>query len=264
MTDESIKTTIAEDGRATVTLNRPEIHNAFDDALIADLRWVLDDLAARDEVRLVVLASEGKSFSAGADLNWIKRMAGYSEAENLADSMALAHMLQRLDTMPVPTIARVQGAAFGGGVGLVACCDVAVASAPAKFSLSEVRLGLIPATIGPYVVNAIGSRQARRYFLTAERFDAAEGQRIGLVHAVCAPDDLDATLNGIATELLKGGPSALRQGKALIERVTGGVPDSVLADTAERIARIRTEPEGREGVAAFLEKRKPGWVVENG
>ncbi|MBT5415644.1 MAG: enoyl-CoA hydratase/isomerase family protein [Rhodospirillaceae bacterium] len=260
MAHDTIKTTIAADGRATVTLNRPEVHNAFDDALIAALRGVLDDLAARDEVRLVVLASEGKSFSAGADLNWMKRMAGYSEAENLADSMALAHMLQRLDTMPVPTIARVQGAALGGGVGLVACCDVAVASEGAKFSLSEVRLGLIPATIGPYVLNAIGPRQARRYFLTAERFDAAEAQRIGLVHAVCAPDDLDTTVDAVAGELLKGGPAALRQGKALIERVTGGVPEAVLADTAERIARIRAEAEGREGVAAFLEKRKPSWI----
>lgn len=262
MADETIKRTVAGDGRATVTLNRPEVHNAFDDALIAELHGVLDDLAGREEVRLVVLASEGKSFSAGADLNWMKRVAGYTEAENLADSMALAEMLQRLDTMPVPTVARIQGAALGGGVGLVACCDVAVASAAARFSLSEVRLGLIPATIGPYVLNAIGPRQARRYFLTAERFDAAEALRIGLIHAVAAPEALDATVDAIAAELLKGGPSALRLGKALIERVTGGVPEAVRADTAQRIAGIRASAEGKEGVAAFLEKRKPNWAAD--
>lgn len=249
-------------GRATLTFNRPEIHNAIDDKQIAALHEALDGIAARDDVRVLVIAGEGRSFCAGADLNWMKRTATYSEEENLADAMVLARALNRLDTMPVPTVARVQGAAFGGGVGIVSCCDVAVASEAARFSLSEVRLGLIPATISPYVLAAIGPRAARRYMLTAERFDAHEAHRIGLVHAVAAPEALDGLVDDIVAQLCLGGPQAIAGTKALTLAVGGGVSAAVMADTAARIARIRATDEGREGVAAFLEKRKPRWQGE--
>ena len=257
-----LEMTIDAHGRATLTFNRPEIHNAIDDKQIVALHEALDGIAARDDVRVLVIAGEGRSFCAGADLNWMKRTATYSEEENLADAMVLARALNRLDTMPVPTVARVQGAAFGGGLGIVSCCDVAVASEAARFSLSEVRLGLIPATISPYVLAAIGPRAARRYMLTAERFDAHEAHRIGLVHAVAAPDALDAAVDEIVAQLCLGGPRAIAGTKALTLAVGGGVSEAVMADTAARIARIRATDEGREGVAAFLEKRKPRWRGE--
>jgi methylglutaconyl-CoA hydratase len=246
---------------ATVTLARPDVHNAFNETLIADLAAALRALDADSAVRAVVLAGSGRSFCAGADLNWMKRMAGYGHAENVADAMALAAMLHTLATLAKPTIARVHGAAFGGGVGLVAACDIALAAHGATFSLSEARLGLIPATISPYVIEAIGARAARRYFLTAERFDAAEALRIGLVHETVAADALDARIAALLDALRAAGPQAQAAAKALIRAVAHRPIDAaVIADTAERIASARASAEGREGVAAFLGKRRPAWL----
>lgn len=247
-------------GVATVTLNRPERHNAFDDALIAELTGVLRALGEDADVRVVVLAGEGRSFSAGADLDWMQRVAGYTEQENYDDALALAGLMETLDALPRPTIARVHGAAIGGGVGLVSACDFALASDTAKFALSEVRLGLIPAAISPYVVKAIGERQARRYFVTAERIDAHEARRIGLVHEVVPADGLDARLDALLETLAGNGPRAMGAAKDLVRRVgRGPVDEAMIADTARRIAGIRVGPEAREGIAAFLDKRKPDW-----
>jgi methylglutaconyl-CoA hydratase len=258
---QCVQLSIDANGIATLTLDRPEVHNAFDDHLIAELTHKLRDLDHNPTVRVVVLAAQGKSFSAGADLNWMKRVARYSEAENLRDAVALASLMRTLDAMTKPTLGRVHGSAFGGGVGLVACCDIAVASTAAAFSLSEVRLGLIPAVISPYVIAAIGSRNARRYFLTAERFDALEALRIGLVHGVVESHDLDATVDRIVHELLRCGPKAIAAAKDLIAHVAHRPIDQLLAEeTATRIARIRVTPEGQEGIAAFLEKRSPSWT----
>ncbi len=246
---------------AVVVLARPDVHNAFDETLIAELTRTLAALDADPGVRVVVLAGQGKSFCAGADLNWMQRMAGYGHAENLADAGALANMLATLDRMAKPTIARVHGAAYGGGVGLVACCDIAIAAQEATFSLSEAKLGLIPATVGPYVVAAIGARQARRYFLSAERFTAAEALRIGLVHDVVPGDAIDLRLDTLIDALLVAGPRAQAESKALIRSVAARrIDDAVIADTVEWIAGVRASPEGREGVAAFLERRRPAWL----
>ena len=253
------------DGVATVTLARPEVHNAFDEALIAELTRALKALDADPAVRVVVLCGEGRSFCAGADLTWMQRMAGYDHAANLADAGALAAMLAALDRSTKPTIARVHGAAYGGGVGLVACCDIAVAAEDAVFALSEARLGLIPATIGPYVVAAIGRRAARRYFLTAERFGAADALAIGLVHAVVPAAGLDARVRELADQLLAAGPRAQAESKALIRAVAGRpIDDTVIADTVEWIAAVRASPEGREGIAAFLARRPPAWQRAGG
>ena len=261
MNPECVQLSIHADGIAALTLARPEVHNAFDDHLIAELTHKLRDLDHDPAVRGIILAAQGKSFSAGADLNWMKRVARYSEAENIRDAVALASLMRTLDTMSKPTIARVQGSAFGGGVGLVACCDIAVASTTATFSLSEVRLGLIPAVISPYVIAAIGSRNARRYFLTAERFDAHEALRVGLVHSTVEDHELDATVDRIIDELLRCGPKAIAAAKDLIAHVAHRRIDQLLAEeTAMRIARIRVSPEGQEGIAAFLDKRPPGWT----
>ncbi len=252
-------------GIATLWLDRAELHNAFDDVLIAGLTAELGRLAADDGVRVLVLAARGKSFSAGADLNWMKRMAGYSEAENRRDADSLAGLMRALDRFPKPTLARVHGAAYGGGVGLVACCDIAVAAEGAVFCLSEAKLGLIPAVISPYVVAATGARAARRYFLTAEIFDAGTAHRLGLVHEIAMPDALDAAVEAILARLLAAGPAAQRECKTLIARVASGpVDDAMVDDTAARIARIRVSPEGREGIAAFLDKRRPGWTSGGG
>ncbi|MBS1270141.1 MAG: Short-chain-enoyl-CoA hydratase [Gammaproteobacteria bacterium] len=249
---------------ATITLNRPEIHNAFDDQLIAELNRSLEKVENDDNARLVVLAANGKSFSAGADLNWMRRMADYAEDENFNDAMKLADMLQRLDELRKPTIAKVQGHAFGGGVGLVACCDIAVAAEPAKFCLSEVRLGLIPSIIGPFVVRAIGAREARRYFQTAERFDAEEACRIGLVHHTVAPVKLDDVADEIIGNLLQGGPEAQAAAKAFIAlNDQAPINKELLRDAAKRIANLRASPEGKEGLSAFLEKRPPKWRPAN-
>ena len=222
MDNNHILTEIREDGVATVTLNRADVHNAFNDAVIADLTDALRRLGDDDKVRAVVLRAEGKSFSAGADLGWMQRMAGYGHAENLRDAGALAELMRVLNFLPKPTVARVQGAAFGGGVGLVACCDIAIASDAAAFSLSEVRLGLIPAVISPYVVAAIGERAARRYFLTAERFDAAEALRIGLVHQVVPADQLDAAVDAILTRCPRADPPRSAPPRTLSSRSPTG------------------------------------------
>lgn len=247
---------------AIVTLNRPDKHNAFDDSLIADLTAHLQALDAHTDVRVVVLSAAGKSFSAGADLNWMKRMAAYSEADNERDAMALATMMKTLYALSKPTIARVQGAAYGGGVGLVACCDIAVGTHDAAFSLSEVKLGLIPAVISPYVIAAIGERAAHRYFLTAERFDAGEAYRLGLLSELVSDEDqMDERIEKLIADILAAGPAALREAKLLIDAVAGQpLSNALIADTAARIARVRVSPEGQEGLRAFLEKRKPAWA----
>jgi methylglutaconyl-CoA hydratase len=248
-------------GVARLTLDRPEIRNAFDDALIAALTQALRALDADDKVRAVVLAGNGPAFCAGADLNWMKRMAGYTYEQNLADARALAAMLKTLDRMKKPTVARVHGPAFAGGVGLVAACDIAVGTPEAKFCLSEAKLGLSPATISPYVVRAMGERMARRYFLTAEVFDASEAHRIGLLSMVSPSEKLDGEIDEILKHLLQGGPQSLSRIKDLISFVSSGpISDEMIDGTAQRIAEIRVSPEGREGIASFLEKRKPGWT----
>ncbi|MCP4327362.1 MAG: enoyl-CoA hydratase/isomerase family protein [Alphaproteobacteria bacterium] len=247
-------------GIARICLNRPDVHNAFDDALIAGLTGELERVGADAAVRMVVIAAMGKSFCAGADLNWMKRMSGYGRAENEADAVALAGLMRTLNDVPKPVIALVQGAALGGGVGVVACCDIAIASTQAVFGLSEVRLGLIPAVISPYVVRAIGARAARRYFLTAERFDAAEAARLGLVHMVVAPEDLEDAGVKTAEVILTGGPHAQAVSKDIIASVQSGPIDDAMTNlTARRIADVRASDEGKEGIAAFLEKRKPSW-----
>lgn len=247
-------------GVATVTLDRPEVHNAFDDALIAALTARLAELDADDAARVVVITGAGASFSSGGDLNWMKRMAGYDEAANREDALALAGLMHTLYALSKPTVARVNGAAFGGAVGLIACCDIAVAADLAKFSLSEVRLGLAPATVAPYVVNAIGIREARRRFLTADAFDAATAQRIGLVHDVVTTGALDGAVNAQVAHLLKGGPVAQAAAKAMARRLAPvAIDDALMRETADLIAALRVSDEGQEGLAAFLEKREPKW-----
>jgi methylglutaconyl-CoA hydratase len=248
-------------GVARLTLDRAEKHNAFDDELIAELIQVLEHIAQDDAVRVLVLGANGKSFSAGADLGWMRRMADYDEAQNLADAMQLAELMRLLNELPKPTIARVQGAAYGGGVGLVACCDIALASEAAMFSLSEVRLGLIPGVISPYVLKAIGERAVRRYMLSAERFDARQACQLGLVHEVVTVTELDARVEDLINILLDCGPAAQTAAKDLILALSGrSIDQSVIAESARRIASIRASVEGREGLNAFLEKRKPSWV----
>jgi len=248
-------------GVARVTLDRPELRNAFDGALIAALTKAFRKVEKDTSVRVVVLAGNGPAFCAGADLNWMKRMADYGYEENLADARALAEMLATLDRMPKPTIARVHGPVFAGGTGLVAACDIAVGTPEARFCLSEAKLGLSPATISPYVLRAMGEREARRYFLTAEVFDAAEAYRIGMLSILVSSSELDATIEKLAGNLLAGGPEAHAKIKDLIRAVAGRpVDDALIADTAKRIAEIRVSPEGKEGIASFLEKRKPSWT----
>jgi methylglutaconyl-CoA hydratase len=246
-----------------VTLNRPEVHNAFNETLIAEITDALRALGAADDVRAVILAASGPSFCAGADLNWMKKMAGYSRAENIADAEGLAEMLRTLHELPKPTIARVHGAAYGGGVGLVACCDIAIGAAEATFALSEAKLGIIPSTISPYVIAAIGSRHASRYFLTAERFEAAEAYRIGLLHDIVPLAGLDDRVNEILGPLMLAGPHAQRECKALIAAVARRPIDAkVTDDTVRRIADVRVSPEAKEGMAAFLGKRSAAWVPD--
>ena len=246
---------------ARLRLHRPDLHNAFDADLIATLTDALASLGDDPAVRVVVLEGAGPSFSAGADLNWMRGMATATEAENRTDALALARLMRTLDELPRPTVARVHGAAFGGGVGLVACCDIAIGTPEAKFGLTESKLGLLPAVISPYVIDAIGARQARRWFATAEIFDAAEALRIGLLHAVVPADQLDAAVDRQIDLLLKAGPVASREAKALVRRVAADHDRNRLdIDNAALIAQLRVSAEGQEGLGAFLQKRKPGWA----
>lgn len=264
MMSNPLLTSIEDNGVATVTLNRPELHNAFNDDLIWELNDTFTKLGANDEVRAIVLTGAGKSFSAGADLNWMKEAASYSKEQNLRDAQNLSDMLSTVNSCPKPTIAIVNGATFGGGVGLVSCCDIAIGVYGCKFSLSEVRLGLTPATISPYVVAAIGERAARRYFLTAERFTAEEARQIGLVHEVTPSLQEAFTLaHSLIKNILAGAPGAQADAKDLIASVVNReITEELRTDTAQRIADRRGSPEGQEGLTAFLEKRKPSWSAE--
>jgi len=256
-----VTTTIDDRGVATVTLNNPDKHNAFDDVMISELTQIFKTLNNNADVRVMILAATGKSFSAGADLNWMKRMVNYSREENLADAMALADMLKTLNFMTMPTIARVQGATFGGAVGLVSCCDLAVANQTSVFSLSEAKIGLIPATIVPYVVAAIGQRACRRYFTTAERFDADKALNLGLVSQLANDEQaLDTAVAQSVQQLLTSGPQAVVAAKQLLFDLGSNITDKVIAQTCQRIADIRVSPEGQQGLSAFLEKRSPTWV----
>ena len=250
------------DGVARLDLDRGEVHNAFDDALILELTEALKALEGDPAVRVVVLAGRGPSFSAGADLKWMKAMAKASEKDNRRDARQLAKLMRALDSLDRPTVARVRGAAFGGGVGLVACCDIAIAAEGARFGLTETRLGLVPAVISPYVLDAIGPRQARRLFMTAETFDAREAERLGLVHQ-CVPDDqLDAAVDRTVAHLLRAGPVAVVEAKRLARRIAQPDPKrrrELDEENADLIARIRVSPEGQEGLKAFFAKRPPKW-----
>jgi methylglutaconyl-CoA hydratase len=248
---------------AVIWLARPQVRNAFNDTVIAELTASFERLGADEGVRAIVLAAQGPAFCAGADLEWMRRMSGYSPEENRQDALKLATLLRTVHDCPKPVVARVHGDAYAGGVGLVAACDIAVASLPAEFCLSETRLGLVPATISPYVVAAMGARQARRYMLTAEKFDASEAFRIGLVHELAAPDELDVKVNTLLGALMVTSGSAVATTKRLVREVAQRpLDDTLLAHTAQVIAQARAAEDGREGVAAFLAKRKPRWAAE--
>ncbi|WP_374528871.1 enoyl-CoA hydratase/isomerase family protein [Acinetobacter sp.] len=246
---------------ATVWINRAELHNAFNTTVIEELYDCFQQLNGRDDIRVVILAGRGKSFSAGADLNWMKQAGQASQSDNEADALKLAKMLQSLATLKQPTIARVQGIAFGGGMGLASACDICVASTDAKFATSEVRLGLAPSTISPYVIRAIGARQASRYFLTAERISAEQALQIGLAHEVTSPELLDAKVDEIVQALLLGGPEAQAASKQLIQMVNQqSVDESLLLKTAQHIAHVRQGEEAKNGLHAFLNKHSPAWI----
>ena len=258
--NEKILFSVDDQGVATVTLNTPEKHNAFDDDIIKQLTEVFTNISKRNDISIMILASNGKSFSAGADLGWMKRMASYSYEDNLQDANALAQMLKALNFLPQTTIAKIQGAAFGGAVGLASCCDIVIASTKASFCLSEVKLGLIPATISPYVVDAIGLKASRRYFQTAERFFSDKAQQLGLVDEVVNPDELTTSVDTMVATLLANGCQARRQAKKLSQDVAfQPINEALLKDTSERIAAIRVSDEGQEGLTAFFEKRSPNW-----
>jgi len=246
---------------ATVTLNRPDVRNAFNDEVIAEVTEAFDALAGRDDVRCIVLTANGSAFCAGADLNWMRSMADYTYEQNLADAGRLAAMMRTLYECPKPTIARIQGDVYAGGTGLVAACDMAVSVDTANFCLSEVRLGLMPSTISPYVIRAMGARAAHRYFLTAERFSAAEALRIGFVHEMVTADALDAKVAELSSALVNAGPAAVKLCKKLLQDVAGNdITPELINMTIASIADVRVSPEGREGVQAFLQKRKPDWL----
>ncbi|MBV8248825.1 MAG: enoyl-CoA hydratase/isomerase family protein [Comamonas sp.] len=255
-------TLIVEGGIATITLTQPEIRNAFSDEVIAEITQAFASAGERPDVRAIVLAAEGPAFCAGANLNWMRRMADFSRDENRVDAGLLAEMLRTIYECPKPTIARVQGDVYAGGMGLVACCDMAVAAEAAGFCLSEVKIGLIPATISPYVIRAMGLRASHRYFLTGERFSAQEAWRIGFVHEVVAAEELDSVVDGWLKHLLSAGPAAVRACKRLVLDVAEReINEQLIAATVESIADIRASSEGKEGVQAFLNKRKPAWVT---
>jgi methylglutaconyl-CoA hydratase len=249
-------------GVRTITLSRPDVRNAFNDEVISELKTAFIDAGLAADVRCVVLAAVGPAFCAGADLNWMRRMADYTRDENLADAGQLAAMLRAIYDCPKPTIARVQGDVFAGGVGLVAACDMAVSVDAATYCLSEVKLGLIPATISPYVIRAMGARASHRYFLTAERFSAAEAHRLGLVHEVVAADALDAKVAELTSALVSASPNAVRACKRFVQNVAEReIDDALVAHTVAGIADIRASAEGKEGVQSFLQKRKPNWLL---
>jgi methylglutaconyl-CoA hydratase len=259
-------TTLAIDPRgiARLTLDRAALHNAFDDALIHELTTTLKEIDADARIRILVLAANGASFSAGADLNWMRRMAQATEADNKADALRLAELMRTLNYLGKTTIARVQGSAFGGGVGLIACCDIAIGVPTAQFALTETKLGLVPAVISPYVIDAIGARAARRYFQTAEVIGAADAHALGLLHEIADPDALDGAVERQIALLLKTGPHAARAAKALTQAVSGRDAKAQMGldnATADLIARLRVSPEGQEGLSAFLDKRKPNWIA---
>lgn len=258
---QSVLSAVDDKGVATVTLNKPENHNAFDDLLLAELHKTITELGNDDSVRILVLQAMGKSFSAGADLNWMRSMASYSKEENYQDALAMAHFFRDLAILAKPTLALVQGAALGGGMGLVACCDIAIADKDAKFGLAEVKLGLIPAVISPYVRHAIGHRNWQRYAMTGERFSAEEARRIGLVQLVASREKLSDTFNSLCSGLLQNSPAAMRAVKEKLMGYERMDLEKICEDTAEAIAALRVSEEGREGIAAFLEKRQPGWRI---
>lgn len=261
MTLQYTEVTIDPRGVASLVLNRPEVHNAFDDLMIAELIAQLDSLAADNQVKVLVLKSNGKNFSAGADLNWMRSMAKKDYQQNLEDAASLASLMHKLDTFPKPTLVLVQGAAFGGAVGLVACCDIALAEENASFCLSEVKIGLIPAVISPYVMRALGERQSRRYFLTAERFNATTAATLGLVHQVVSNDTLENQAESLVQTLLQNSPAAVSAAKNLLQQIYNkNINNEVIAHTTQAIAEIRVSAEGQEGLSAFLEKRKPNWL----
>lgn len=247
-------------GVATITMNRPEVHNAFNEEVIGTLTELFQKAGADQNVRAVVLRGNGKSFSAGGDLNWMRKSADYTYDENVTDAMRLGTLLKTINFLAKPTIALVQGNAFGGGVGLTACCDIAIAEEGAQFCLSEVRIGLIPSIIAPYVINAMGQRHARRYFMTAERFDAATAQRIGFVHETCPAGGLDAAADKIIASLMDGAPEAQMRGKKLLLEIAGKpIDDDVIELTSRQIAEARASVSGKEGLSAFLSKTEPSW-----
>jgi methylglutaconyl-CoA hydratase len=248
---------------AVVWLAREKVRNAFNENMIADLAKAFRELGADDSVRAIVLAARGPAFCAGADLEWMRKIAGYSLAENRLDARKMAEMLRTIYECPKPTIARVHGDAYAGGIGLLAACDIAYASTEANFCLSETKLGLIPATISPYVLRAMNGNAARRYFLTAEKFDAAEAYRIGLLHDIAQPEELDGKVNELLGTLMQASSQAVRESKRLVREIAGRpLDDALLLDTAERIAVVRASDDAKEGVRAFLEKRKPRWLAE--
>jgi methylglutaconyl-CoA hydratase len=248
---------------AVLWLARETVRNAFNETSIAELTQAFGTLGCDEGIRAIVLAARGPAFCAGADLAWMKRMAGFSRDENRADAMKLATMLRAVYECPKPVLARVHGDAYAGGIGLLAACDIAVAAHDASFCLSETKLGLIPATIGPYVIRAMGSHYARRYFLTAEKFDAGEAYRIGLIHDIAPAEELDGKVNELLGALMLTSANAVTEAKRLVRDLAGRpIDDSIVADTAERIAQVRVTEDGREGVHSFLEKRKPRWVAE--
>lgn len=262
MSEPTLEVTIAH-RVAVLWLSRPRVRNAFNETMIAELTSAFESSGADDSVSAIVLAAQGPVFCAGADLDWMRRMSGYTREENLADARKLATMLRTIHECPKPVIARVHGDAYAGGMGLVAACDVAVAAQTANFCLSEVKLGLIPATIASYVIRAMGENSARRYFITAEKFDAAEAYRIGFVHELAAPDALDARVNEILGALMQASGNAIADAKRLVREVSGrALDDALIEDTVQRIADARASADGKEGVASFLAKTKPRWQRE--
>ena len=262
--NQTISQIIDDDGVCSVTLNRPEVRNAFNDTMIEEITEELVMLESNPQVRILVLRGAGKSFCAGADINWMRRMADYDEDQNYRDASLMSDMMDRLYRFPKPTLAHVHGAVFGGGVGLVACCDIAIASQNTVFSLSEVKIGLIPSVISPYVVEAIGVRNARRYFLSGERFDAPIAKHLGLIHECCEDSDLPALEQTILNELLQSAPGAQEIAKSQLQNVVANnIDPEIRRRTARMIAQVRASDEGREGTSAFLEKRPPSWRREH-